>query len=97
MGTLGWHLGDTGVRGHLGDTGVTPWGHWGEGTPWGHWGGTLGTLWWHLGDVGAPQFSVDAQKVLALLELLGCVELRVFSAARMERVSIRPYREPIAL
>ncbi|XP_031470520.1 cohesin subunit SA-3-like, partial [Phasianus colchicus] len=31
------------------------------------------------------KFSVDAQKVLALLELLGCMELRVFCAARMER------------
>ena len=66
-------------------------GHFGDTwvAPWGHW--------WHLGDVGAPQFSVDAQKVLALLELLGCVELRVFSAARMERVSIRPYREHVVL
>lgn len=31
------------------------------------------------------KFSVDVQKVLALLEVLGCIELRVFSAGRMEK------------
>ena len=48
--------------------------------------------------MGCPQFSVDVQKVLALLEVLGCIELRVFSAGRMEKVGAapRPYRGPMA-
>ena len=48
--------------------------------------------------LGCPQFSVDVQKVLALLEVLGCIELRVFSAGRMEKVGAapRPYRGPMA-